>query len=61
MNRTEIYQQLNECIPELKRRDCTPRVLSESGVDTLLDSLIEIQHDEALDLLLDEQEVGFGL
>lgn len=59
MDREEIYHDLNQMIPELKRRACTPRVLA--GVDVLLDQLIEIQHEEAMELLLDEQEVGYGL
>lgn len=56
MERGEIYEGLNEAIPYLKRRKCTPRVMSESGVDALLDKLIEIQHAEGIELL--EQEAN---
>ena len=59
MNREEIYEQLREQIPYLQRRECTMRVMQ--ATDALLDMLVEIQHEEAMDLLLDEQEVGFGL
>lgn len=51
MERSEIYEGLNEAIPYLKRRKCTPRVMSESGVDALLDMLVEIQHAEGLEQL----------
>jgi hypothetical protein len=53
-SREEIYAELNEKRFEIARRDCTPRVMSESGVDALLDRLIEIQTEEALQLLEDE-------
>jgi hypothetical protein len=59
MNREQIYEQLNEQIPYLKRHDCTRRVME--ATDVLLDQLVEIQHAEGIELLLDEQEVGFGL
>lgn len=59
MERDEIYEQLRAQIPELKRRKCTERVMQ--ATDVLLDQLIEIQHEEAMELLLDEQEVGYGL
>lgn len=49
MTRDEIYEQLNEARYYLMRRECTPRVLSESGVDALLDQLIEIQREEEFD------------
>lgn len=44
--REVIYVGLEERIPHLKRRECTPRVMGESGVDMLLDRLIEIQDAE---------------
>lgn len=53
MNRESIYEQLTEAIPYLQRRECTPRVMSESGVDALLDELIEIQHTEELEEMVD--------
>ena len=59
MNREQIYEQLKEQIPYLKRHQCTMRVME--ATDALLDMLVEIQHDEAMKLLLDEQEVGYGL
>lgn len=59
MTRDEIYEQLNEQIPYLKRHDCTRRVME--ATDMLLDQLLEIQYEEAEVLLLDEQEVGYGL
>ncbi len=39
LDRESIYEQLREQIPYLQRRYCTPRVMSESGVDALLDQL----------------------
>jgi len=59
MNREQIYEQLREQIPNLQRRECTTRVME--ATDALLDMLVEIQHEEGLELLLDEQEIGFGL
>jgi len=59
MNREQIYDQLNEQIPYLKRHDCTRRVME--ATDALLDMLVEIQHEEGMELLLDEQEVGYGI
>jgi len=59
MNREQIYEQLNEMRHEIARREYTPRVMQP--VDFLLDQLIEIQHDDALELLLDLQEVGHKL
>lgn len=53
MGREEIYSQLEEQIPYLKRHDCTPRVMAVT--DTLLDQLVEIQHAEELDSLLSSQ------
>lgn len=49
MDRAEIYEQLNEKRYEIARRCCTPRVMSESGVDALLDALLEIQRQEEFD------------
>lgn len=45
MERPEIYQQLTDMIPELKRRMATPRVLAP--VDVLLDQLIELNKVDA--------------
>lgn len=59
MNREQIYEQLNEQIPYLKRHECTERIMAATNF--MLDQLVKIQHDEAMDLLLDEQEVGYGL
>lgn len=50
MERQEIYSQLIEMTPWLKRRECTPRIME--GVDLLLDQLIEIQTAEQLDKVL---------
>lgn len=47
MNREEIYEQLREQIPNLKRRECTPRVMQ--ATDVLLDQLLEIQQQEEFD------------
>lgn len=59
MERSEIYQGLTDLIPESKRRASTPRV--SEMFNGLLDALVEIQYQEAFELLLDEQEVGYGL
>jgi len=59
MNREQIYEQLNEQIPYIARHECTVRVME--ATDLLLDQLIEIQHSEGMELLLNVQEVGFGL
>ena len=59
MEREEIYDGLRELIPESKRRASTARV--SEMFNALLDQLVEIQHSEAMELLLDEQEVGYGL
>jgi len=48
MERSEIYEQLTALIPDLKRREPTERVMSESGADFLLDELIKIQYIEGL-------------
>lgn len=50
MNRENIYEQLNEQIPELKRRSCTQRVMA--ATDELLDMLIQIQLEEELNNVL---------
>lgn len=55
LTRDEIYEALTARIPYLERHDATPRVMNESGVDLLLDQLITLQHNEAFDLLLEEQ------
>lgn len=55
--RERIYAELRELTPWLMRRECTPRNLQP--IDVLLDQLIEIGYEE--DLLLDEEEVGYGL
>ncbi len=47
MNREEIYEQLNEQIPFLRRRECTPRIME--ATDALLDQLIIIQREEEFD------------
>ena len=39
--REEIYAELRAIIPELERRECTPRVARETGMDRLLDELLE--------------------
>lgn len=59
MNRDEIYHELNEERYMLQRHEGTPRIMMRTNL--LLDQLLELQHEEALELLLDEQEVGFGL
>ncbi len=49
MNERElIYERLNELRPELATKACTPRVMSELGVDALLDELIELQQTEVV-------------
>jgi hypothetical protein len=59
--REQIYEGLQECIPYLKRRECTPRVMSESGVDFLLDRLILIQQgEEQMELARQFNEVFGG-
>lgn len=40
MERAQIYQELTEMIPDLRRREATPRVMAP--VDVLLDQLIEL-------------------
>ena len=47
MNRPKIYEALTEMIPELQRRECTPRVMA--GADVLLDALCTIQANEELE------------
>ena len=53
LSREQIYEQLNEQVPWLKRRDCTPRVMADA--DLLLDQLIEIQKLEDMEL---DKEIG---
>lgn len=50
MNREQIYEQLREQIPYLKRHECTARVMA--ATDELLNQLIEIQREEELDAVL---------
>lgn len=57
MNREEIYAQLEAQIPNLRRRECTPRVMEMA--DALLDQLLQVQHEEAFELLEDPEEVGY--
>ena len=52
MNREQIYDQLREQIPNLTRRDCTRRVME--ATDILLDQLLEVQYDEAIEILEEE-------
>lgn len=41
MDKESIYNQLREQIPELQRRECTPRVMQVA--DALLDQLLELE------------------
>lgn len=41
MEKEEIYEHLQQLIPEISRRECTPRVMQP--VDFLLDQLLEIE------------------
>jgi len=52
MNRETIYEQLREQIPNLSRRDCTRRVME--ATDILLDQLLLVQYDEAIEILEEE-------
>lgn len=52
MNRETIYEQLREQIPNLTRRDCTRRVME--ATDILLDQLLLVQYDEAIEILEEE-------
>lgn len=61
LTRSEIYRGLQECTPKLQKNDWSPRTWESSGANYLLDQLVMIQHREALEMLEDEQEVGFGL
>lgn len=58
MNRDEIYHELNEERYFLQRHEGTARIMMRTNF--LLDQLLEIQKEEAFELLLDEQEVGYG-
>lgn len=40
-----IHEQLRELIPEIRRRECTPRVMQP--VDALLDQLLELERVDA--------------
>ena len=44
-----IYMKLIDLTPALKRHDATPRNMSESGIDALLDRLLEIKIEEQFD------------
>lgn len=54
MSLEDIYFALRERIPHLKRRECTPRVMRESGVDELLDIMNRQVVAECLEMLSDE-------
>jgi hypothetical protein len=58
LERGEIYEALKERTPYIARRNATYRVFQESGINLLLDQLIVIQHDEALELLEEEANDG---
>ena len=58
IERDDIYDQLKEQIPYLKRHECVERVMSTTN--QLLDRLVVIQHVEALEIL-ESDEVGYGL
>lgn len=58
MERDNIYAQLKEQIPYLKRHECVERVMFTTN--QLLDRLIVIQHVEAIEIL-ESDEVGYGL
>jgi hypothetical protein len=58
VEREYIYEQLREQIPYISRHECTARVMSIT--DSLLDLLLEIQKEEAYELLLGE-EGSYGL
>lgn len=59
MQREQIYAGLTELIPNSCRRECVARNMVE--MDILLDNLILLQHSEAIELLEDDKEVGYGL
>ena len=46
LERGEIYGLLVERTSFISRRNATPRIMDESGVNALLDQLIEIQQIE---------------
>jgi len=46
LERGEIYGLLAERIPFISKKECTQRVMDESGVNALLDQLIIIQQVE---------------
>ena len=52
MNREQIYEQLNEQIPYLKRHECTERIMAATNF--MLDQLLEIQYAEAMEILEEE-------
>ena len=59
-DRADIYGALIERIPKLSRMQATTRTFTELGIDALLDSLLEIQYEEAFELLTTPEEVGYG-
>lgn len=56
MNRDEIYRELNEERYFLQRHEGTPRIMMRTNF--LLDQLLEIQHQEALEILEEEANEG---
>lgn len=59
MNREEIYHELNEERYFLQRHEGTARIMMRTNF--LLDQLLEIQREEAFELLLNKDEVAYGL
>lgn len=57
-SREEIYTDIQEERPYILRHCITPRVWET--MNKLLDELVEIQHEEALELLENPEEVGYG-
>ena len=53
-----IYMKLIDLTPALKRHDATPRTMSESGVDALLDRLLEIRIEEQFDNVFNPTYIG---
>jgi hypothetical protein len=49
VNREQIYHELNEERYFLQRHEGTPRIMLRTNM--LLDQLLEIQHQEALEML----------
>ena len=61
LSREQVYEGLRSCVWRLQKNDWSQRSWNNTGANRLLDRLIEIQHAEAIEMLEDEQEVGFGL